>query len=380
MRVLIICYEFPPLGGGGARVVAGFARQLVNDGHEVDILTSGWKNLPARTMVDGATLHRIWTLRTRADRSSVLELSVYIAAMLPALRQLLKTRPYDVCNCHFVYPDGLLTPALKFWSNIPVVITAHGSDVPGYNPERFRLLHRLLVPLWRRIVNTADLIVCPSPTLHDLVRAQNPSTPTVVIPNGFNPGRFKPQPVRAQRILVVTRLFARKGIQHLIRAFAGLNSEYELLIVGDGPRRAELEALARDLDPRIQFTGWLDNDSTELKSLYESAAIFILPSEAENFPVSLLEAMAGGAAIITTRGTGCQDVVGDTALLVEAGDVAGLRNALQRLTTDEALRTQLAQAGRKRMESEFAWPRISQCYMDAFTDLAVTGTRAPETE
>ena len=370
MRVLILCYEYPPLGGGGAKVVAGLARQLVIDGHEVDILTSGWQELPHQEVVNGAQVFRIGTLRTRADRCNPVELGSYLIVARWFLRRLMKSRTYDVCNCHFIFPDGVLTPMLKACWSLPVVLTAHGSDVPGYNPDRFRLLHWLLSPLWRRVVKQADGIICPSPTLERLIRSQVSGVRTRIIPNGFDPTRFDPTREHEKRIVVVSRLFKRKGIHYLIDAFAGLETEFELHIVGDGPYRQALEELAQKNNNRVQFWGWLDNSDVQLKRLYETASIFVLPSEAENFPVCLLEAMASGLAIITTRGTGCQDVVGDTAVLVDHGDVVGLRAALQRLINYGTLRRRLGREARRRMEQNFAWSHVSQRYLDAFVSVS----------
>jgi glycosyltransferase involved in cell wall biosynthesis len=313
LKILILCYEFPPLGGGGARVVDGLARQLVASGHEVDILTSGRKGLQRQEIVGGATVHRVRTLRVRADRSNPLELLFYCIAAVPTLRRLLANRQYDVCNCHFIFPDGLLSLILGIARRLPVLITAHGSDVPGYNPHRFRFLHLILLPLWKHVVRRAGAIICPSPTLRQLVLERCPQARTLVIPNGFDPARFDPSGRRENRILVVCRLFRRKGIQHLIEAFATLETEYELHIVGDGPDRSMLEKLARETTNTIRFWGWLDNSDPQLTRLCETSAIFALPSEAENFPVCLLEAMASGLAIITTQNTGRADVVGETA-------------------------------------------------------------------
>jgi glycosyltransferase involved in cell wall biosynthesis len=366
LKILILCYEFPPLGGGGARVVDGLARQLVASGHEVDILTSGRKGLQRQEIVGGATVHRVRTLRVRADRSNPLELLFYCIAAVPTLRRLLANRQYDVCNCHFIFPDGLLSLILGIARRLPVLITAHGSDVPGYNPHRFRFLHLILLPLWKHVVRRAGAIICPSPTLRQLVLERCPQAWTLVIPNGFDPARFDPSGRRENRILVVCRLFRRKGIQHLIEAFATLETEYELHIVGDGPDRSMLEKLARETTNTIRFWGWLDNSDPQLTRLYETSAIFALPSEAENFPVCLLEAMASGLAIITTQNTGCADVVGETAILVDYGDVAGLRIALNRLIDGSRLRGQLGQAGRRRLEEHFTWPSVTQRYVNAF--------------
>jgi glycosyltransferase involved in cell wall biosynthesis len=238
--------------------------------------------------------------------------------------------------------------------------------VPGCNPERFRALHRWLGPLWRRVVNRADLLVCPSPTLLRLAEATGASVPARVIPNGFDPARLDWTAAPDTYVLTVSRLFARKGLATLIEAHAGLDSPVGLHVVGDGPQRGELERLAAEKGGDVRFWGWIDGEDPTLARLYERAAVFVLPSVAENFPMVLLEAMAAGLPIVTTRGTGCADVVGDAAMLVEPGESDGLRAALGRLLGDLELRRALGARARARLEQEFTWPRVAAAYSDAF--------------
>ena len=127
-------------------------------------------------------------------------------------------------------------------------------------------------------------------------------------------------------------MLRRKGIQYLIQALKELNLEHSIHIVGDGPYLPVLRKTAAHVNARIKFYGWLDNGSSQFRHLLESSQIFVLPSEAENFPVTLLEAMAAGLAIITTKGTGCEDVVGDTGILVKPRKVHDLSCALIKLT------------------------------------------------
>jgi glycosyltransferase involved in cell wall biosynthesis len=160
-------------------------------------------------------------------------------------------------------------------------------------------------------------------------------------------------------LLSVTRLFERKGLHHLLDAAAGLRRPVPIDIVGAGPQRAALEAQAARLGLPVTFHGWLDNDDQKLRDLLEKTAIFVLPSSAENFPVSLLEAMAAGMAIVTTADTGCAEVVGDAALLVPSGDVPALGAALDRLIGDPALRARLGARARRHFERAFTWTTVA---------------------
>lgn len=380
LNILLLCCEFPPLGGGAAKVTAGLSRELVRLGHRVDLVTMACRGLTLREQVDGVSVYRSRCLRFHTHRSNPIELLSYVFAALPLTRRLIRRGHYDVCNAHFLFPDALLA-RLAFQSKaMPLVVTAHGSDIPGYNPDRFRLLHKVAKPFWRKLARGVDSIVCPSPTLMRLTLAAEPSARTVSIPNGFDLNHFRPATVRSRRILVVSRFFKRKGIQHLIKAYLTSDLVYELHIVGDGPYRSALESLVQKESKPVRFWGWLDHNSPQLKSLYATAEIFALPSEAENFPVSLLEAMASELAIITTSGTGCADVVGECAVLVPPNDVEALKSALARLASNADLRRRLAKAGRERFKTLFTWPTVAQSYVDLFLSLRGRGSLQTSTE
>jgi glycosyltransferase involved in cell wall biosynthesis len=364
MRILTLCYEFPPLGGGGSRVVAGLSRELVAEGHSVDLVTMGFRGLPARETVDGIEVHRVPCVRLSRSVCTPPELASYLFAAVPYALRLTRQRAFDINHTHFIFPDGITALLLKARTGLPYVITAHGSDVRGFNPHRFRALHRLLLPAWRRVVARAESIVSPSRHLAELIRRGSSRASIELIPNGFDPRRYRADRPRTDRVLVVSRLLERKGVQHLVRGVQGLDLGCPIEIVGTGTYQETLETMSAGTG--IRFRGWLDNDSAELRDLYETSTIFVLPSENENFPVVLLEAMAAGLAIVTTRGTGCDEVVGDAALLVNPGDPAELRRALVRLVGDPALRARLGQAARRRMEREYDWSSVAGRYLAAY--------------
>jgi len=373
LRILTLCYEFPPLGGGGSKVAHGLAATLVDQGHAVDLVTTRYDDYAWREAVDGISVERVRAWRRRADRSNALELATYILPCLSRALRLCRRRRPDVVHAHFIFPDGVACWLLRLLTGRRYVVTAHGSDVPGYNPDRFQLAHTLLSPLWHRVVKNADAIICPSPWLRDLLRRKSESANLVVIPNGFDPRRFASslgpdgQPgERRDEILCVSRLMERKGLQHLLRAVARLERQPRVRIVGVGPYEPELRALASELGIDVEFHGWIDNAAPELAELFASAGIFVLPSSTENFPVSLLEAMSAGLAIVTTANSGCEDVVGDAAMLTPYGDVEAIARALDQLVGDAALRQTLGAKARQRLMNHFAWPAVARDYVAAY--------------
>ncbi len=335
-------------------------------------MTMGFRGLPRLEQFKGFSVYRVLSLRMAKYRCTVPEAAFYLALAVFKAKQLASRRHYDIIHAHFILPDGLIAWLLNKQFHLPYVITAHGSDVPGYNPHRLKLAHKLFQPLWMRITQNAMQIVCPSRILQDLVIKQNSSARTVWIPYGFDANRFQIHRKKQKRILVVTRMLERKGVQYLLEAVKGLALDHEIHVVGDGPYLPALKRMANQTKTHITFWGWLDNLSAELKELFETSKIFVLPSESENFPVALMEAMAAGMAIITTRDTGCEEVVGETAILVRPKEPRELRDALLDLTSDNNLCFRLGTGASHRIKEQFNWDIVAKQYMNLYGQQIVT--------
>lgn len=370
MRILTLNYEFPPIGGGGSPVSYELGRELVAHGHDVDVVTMGFGGLPSHEVMDGMNVYRVPCLRRRRDLCRTHEMVSFVLAALPKVARLAATRRYDVNHTHFIVPTGLLAQLIKRRTGLPFVVTVHGSDVPGYNPDRFRFEHQLLGPLWRWILRGADHLISPSQFMRELVDRRPHGRSTSIIPNGFRYERFRPDRRKEHRILLVTRMLPRKGVQHLLAALPHVDlRHFEVDIVGDGPYLPTLKQMASDLRQPVRFWGWLDNRSDQLKELYERSSIFVFTSEAENFPIVLLEAMAAGQAIVAANGTGSPEVVGSDALLVPPRNPDHLGEALSRLVHDDELRARLGRHARLRVEREFGWQSIARRHIALYREV-----------
>lgn len=331
MNILVINYEYPPVGSGGGAACQCVCEAIADAGHRVDVVTSGMKDLPSHELRNGVNVYRHGCVRRYRHYANTFELlSGIVPAVRAALQRCNEVR-YDLIHCHFVVPSGLATWMVARQTGLPYIITAHGSDVPGYNPDRFDLVHRLIRPMWRTILGGAEVINTPSQFLRDLLHT-HADVAVEVIPYGFTPPKH-PRVPRQNRILVVTRMFERKGVQHLVEAMRGWDTGWELCIAGDGPYLPTLKEITQRAGVEANFVGYVRGQ--ELVDLYHSAKVFVLPSLSENFPVVLLEALAAGCAIVTTAGTGCAEVVGDAAILVEPQNPAAIRGALETLLKDE---------------------------------------------
>jgi glycosyltransferase involved in cell wall biosynthesis len=183
-----------------------------------------------------------------------------------------------------------------------------------------------------------------------------------VVRCGIEPDGFAPREDRRKadepNILCVGRLIHLKGQPLLLEAFAelcGRGLSGRLTLVGDGPKRAEFEALAARLGvaDRVTFTGAVGQD--QIRPIYRSADIFCLPSMAEGLPVVLMEAMAFEVPVIATRAFGIPELIEDgrSGLLVSPGRVDLVVDAIERLLRDPDLRQRIGQEGRRKVLAEF---------------------------
>jgi glycosyltransferase involved in cell wall biosynthesis len=372
VRILSVCYEYPPVGGGGATVAAALNGQLVAQGHEVDVVTSAMKGLAASERVNGVGVHRAACWRRHRHFTTAPELATTLLPAYSLANALVRRQMPDVIHAHFALPSGVIARLVAQKYGIPYVLTAHGSDIPGYNPDRFELLHRLLAPVWRAVMRDAAAVVSPSHFLADLIH-KSIKLPVDVIPNGFTPDATgepslasPPRPKR-NLVLVVARLFPRKGVQHFIDSVASLGTDWDLVIAGDGPYLPELRVRAAAAKASVRFAGFLPK--TELRALYEEARILVFPSIRENFPMVLLEGMDTGCAVITTDAEGCAEVVGDAGVVIEKGKSAPLRAALVELMNNPARCEELSALAMARVE-HFRWSRIAAQYQDVFANVA----------
>ena len=136
--------------------------------------------------------------------------------------------------------------------------------------------------------------------------------------------------------------------------------------------RDEMEAQAKRLNLPVTFHGWIANDSDLLRELYETSAIFCLPSERENASISLLEAMLAGMAVVTSNVSGCPETVADTGIVVPPADPAALREALHPLLADADLRAAYGARARQRVLDTFDWEVIGTQYLRELERMAGT--------
>lgn len=330
----------------------------------------GYGDLPAEEMDQGVRVFRVPAWRKRQATCETVEMLTYVVSAFPKALKLSFLNRYDLIHVHFIVPTGLLAYLVTRFFRVPYLLTMHGSDVPGYNPDRFSWEHRFLGPLLRLILRNAASITSPSRFLAGLLRQNCGSFDVTHVPNGIFMVESVSFPKR-DRLLMSGRLLKRKGFHLVLDALKDVDcGDFEIHIAGDGPERSNLEALASEVPAKVVFHGWLDHDDAVLADLLKTSRIFCLVSSQENASIALLEAMAQGMAVVTSNVTGCPETVGNAGIAVPIGDRSCLQATLQKLMKDAELCTHWGLKARKRVESLFDWNSIGDKYLSLFASLA----------
>jgi glycogen synthase len=381
MRILVLNYEYPPLGGGAAVATAALAQGLVERGVKVDVVTSAaqdgpeWGTAERNEVIEqsGLRLYRVRSCRVGVHQAGMLGAASYLVRALPVARRLIRLHRYDAIHIFFSLPTGALLPFLDL-RGIPVIVSLRGSDVPGYDPYNIpvQCLPRILAPLTRWIWRRANRVVAVCESLGRLTAETAPGLVYSVVPNGvdlklFHPSERKDRPEHAPVVcLAVARLVERKGLGELIRAFALLErGRYRLEIVGKGPDEGVLRQLAARLGlaEEVRFLGSLDR--TGVARRYQEADLFTLPSSAEAFGNVFAEALASGLPIVGSNVGGIPELVehGVNGLLVTPGDPVALGQAIRYLADDPELREEMRIRNRAKAEAHLEWAQATRRYL-----------------
>lgn len=339
-------------------------RGLVKRGHEVDVVY----------------LKGNGTLRGEFEKLGVsttkirLEAPADLPACLHRLRAHVRCGPYAVVHTHLLKANFMGSIASRL-AGIPRLVASKHNDEPQLRNPVTSWLHGCSSRLDRTII-------CASQHIRDHVvrhgRVQASRCETIhygVESRDTASGRSSDlrAEVRAGPatflIACVARLIARKGHRHLLDALPRIldrERDLRLLIVGDGPVRADLEAHSRSrgLEPYVVFTG----QRLDVPQILDQVDLFVLPSEAEGFGLVLLEAMAAGKPAIASDVGGMKEVVvhGETGFLVPAGSPPALADSILRLVTDRELATRMGERGRRRQRETFSVDAMVERILDVY--------------
>ena len=324
----------PSREGGVEIVVEELSTRMVQRGHDVTCYNRKGHHISGKEFdskklreYKGVKLKSVFTINRKG-----------LAAMSSSLFASIKVAlgRYDVVHYHAEGPCGMLWIPRLFGKHC--IATIHGIDWQrakwnGFATKYIRFGERIAA-------KCADEIIVLSRHVQDYFY-ETYNRKTVFIPNGVNKPEKKEADLIKDRwglekddyILFLGRLVPEKGITYLLKAFRGGHTDKKLVISGGSSDtedfEKELRKLAED-DERIIFTGFTEGQ--ELEELYSNAYIYVLPSDLEGMPLSLLEAMSYGNCCLTSDIPECTEVVEDKAVIFKKGDIEDLSAKLQYLS------------------------------------------------
>ncbi len=370
VNLLLINYEFPPVGGGAANATWELARALVALGHRPTILTARWGARRAADLPAGVALIEVAARRKRAEACTPIEMATFMVSAGWRIRAIMRREKIDGMLAFFSIPCGPVAWWAARGTGVPYVVSLRGGDVPGTEPSLNRV-HRLLSPLRRRVLRSARAVVANSPALQQRAIAAD-SIPVEVIPNGVDTEFFSPRPSRPAappfRWLFVGRLQAQKNLGWLLERLAALREPsspaWELHVVGDGPLRAEWERLGGSLgiSSRVRWHGWQSRE--KLREFYRCSHALVQPSLYEGMANTVLEAMACGLPVIASDEPATKELIraSGAGACLPLGDPAAAQVILRDAMRGNAL-DRWGNSGREYVLAQCSWSHSAAEYV-----------------
>ncbi|MBN2139317.1 MAG: glycosyltransferase family 4 protein [Sedimentisphaerales bacterium] len=374
MKLFMLNYEFPPIGGGAANANLCLLREYARDSSlTVTVLTSAPEpGFFEEKLADNIVIYKVGIHKKSLHYWRRTEVIEWLFKASRHYSRLLGQNDYDLVHAFFGFPTGYL--CYKTAQELLYIISLRGSDVPGYN-VRLGLDYRLTAGLFRRIWTGASAVVANSTGLRRLASKFMTDLDIKVIPNGIDTEKFHPpdrrDPAQTIELLTVGRLITRKRIDLLLKAAhcadkLGLN--VRLNIAGDGNILGKLKGIAGELNlaEKVKFLQRVPPE--DMPALYRSNTIFLMASAHEGMSNAMLEAMASGLPIITTPCEGVEELIGDNGIVVQSERPEDIARAIKDLADDPRRMERLSLAAVEKAK-QFTWAGVARRYLNCYEQI-----------
>ena len=360
--------RIPSREGGVEIVVEELATRMVNAGHKVTCLNRAGKHVSGKEFdsealseYKGVRIRKVLTL----DKKGLAAMSASVTgALVAALGR------YDVVHFHAEGPCAMLWLPKLFGKRC--IATIHGLD---HQRAKWGKIASTYIMLGEKCAaKFADEIIVLSKGVQQYFM-DTYGRKTVMIPNGVTRPEVKDAAEiteayglkKDEYILFLGRLVPEKGIHYLIEAYQKIKTDKKLVIAGgvsdSGEYGAELKKLAGD-NPDILFTGFVQGRM--LEELYSNAYLYVLPSDLEGMPLSLLEAMSYENCCLTSDIEECAAVMDDHGVTFQKGNIASLVEMLQRLCDDIDTVTWFKQHASDFITSKYSWDEVTESTLEIY--------------
>jgi glycosyltransferase involved in cell wall biosynthesis len=390
MNILVVNYEYPPIGGGGGVICKDISEEIASKGHRVTVVTSHYDSLPMHETLNGVTIIRLpVVMRGKKDVASILSMISYVPLCIRKATSILRRERFDVINTHFAIPSG---PAGQYISDkygIPNVLSIHGGDI--FDPSKLLSPHDTvgLKQTVRTMLKKADRVIAQSSdTKSNAEKYYGVDRKIDIVPLGIRPNTHPTKsrhdlglPAGRYVFSTIGRLIKRKNIGDLLHIFKEIqiSTPSVLLIMGDGPEKDFIETRIRDLrmEGAVRLLG---NVSDEQKYEYLNASDGYLSTAIhEGFGIVFLEAMECGLPVICYDRGGQRDFLknGRTGYLVELGNKAEFASRVEGLSGSPSLRAEIRSHNKEYVKG-FYIGSVAEKYLSIFQEavaLSIYGSR-----
>lgn len=392
MRILMISDVYHPRVNGVSTSIATYRRFLEAAGHEITLIVPQY---PGDTGVDPNVL-RVPGHYLPGDPEDRLLLP---GGILKRAAQL-NGNDFDLIHIHTPFAAHRAGVRLARRWGVPVVETYH-TYFEAYFYHYIPFLPQALTAyaarwLTRSQTREVDRLIVPSSALHDVMRDYGVQAAVEILPTGLDPAEFSPGDAprfcrregldpKRPKLVYVGRVAFEKNIDLLLQAVARLRLRFPdilLIVAGEGPARAHLKRLARELGiaANVHFVGYLTRGQ-DLWDCYAAGRAFVFASTTETQGLVLLEAMMLGVPVVGVPALGARDVLVDgEGALTTAAEAGPFADTVERLLRDADLRAELslsAQTYAQRWSNAALCERLIDIYRSV-VDTRATGRALPE--
>ena len=309
MKLLVLNYEYPPLGGGAGAISKNIAEGLAALGHNITVLTTYYKDTEEDCIENGVRVIRLKSRRKDIFQSNIREMLSWMICARRFLKKHLQEEKYNLCFANFALPCGEIAYSMQEMFHLPYTVISHGHDIPWFFPEQMMWYHAACYHWIRKICMQSKRNYVQSDEMLTNINAFLGGTvaKNKLIYNGWNRDKFFPdESKRAKKftILFIGRLVMQKDPMTFLKAINIAKSEikdFEVHIVGDGKMRQKMEKFVKKNNSEniVVFKNWLKKE--DIIAEYQSASLTVMPSLAEGMSMALLEALACGQYVIATK-------------------------------------------------------------------------------
>lgn len=319
MKLLFLNYEYPPIGGGGGFISKHLAEGLAKKGHQITFLTAYFSSLEEIEKKENFTLIRVKSKRKNLFQSNPFEMLDWIKKAKIYLEENFENDDFQLVIANFVRPGGDVAYYLKMNFNLPYLLISHGHDIPWVHPRQMFFLHLLSYPKIDKIISESRLLLVQSDEMFkNATKFFSPSSRKriVKIPNGFDENVFPFPEKKNEKFTVVFtgRLVIQKQPMLLLKALKWqpeLWKNAEFHIFGDGNLKSKLMQYARQKLPGIQIVFHGKTEQKFVADMLQKAHVSVQPSLNEGMSLGIIEAVASGCKVITTKASGNNEIISD---------------------------------------------------------------------